>query len=75
MRETVIALISFVLGICAGATVGTLHSHAYRRENRTRTRRSGLKFAYYDEPTWFLLAFVAFELAVVVALLAVLVAR
>lgn len=32
-----------------------------------------LKFAYYDEPTWLLLAIIAAELAAVVVLLAVLV--
>lgn len=34
-----------------------------------------MRFAYYDEPTWFLLALIAVELVVVIALLAVLVAR
>jgi hypothetical protein len=34
-----------------------------------------MRFAYRDEPTWFLLAFIAVELVAVIVLLAVLVAR
>lgn len=34
-----------------------------------------MKFAYYDQPTWLLLAVIAVELVAVIALLAVLVAR
>lgn len=35
------------------------------------SRRAGLAFAYYDEPTWLLLLVIAVELAVIICLLIV----